>query len=60
MFEIRHYLTATGRNVFLRWLDSLRDVKAEARVAARLARLEAGNFGDCKPLRDGVWELRVD
>jgi putative addiction module killer protein len=22
--------------------------------------LAAGNFGDCKPLREGVWELRVD
>lgn len=20
----------------------------------------AGNFGDCKPLSDGVWELRID
>jgi putative addiction module killer protein len=29
-------------------------------VAARVARLAAGNFGDCKPLREGVWELRVD
>jgi putative addiction module killer protein len=27
---------------------------------ARLARVEAGNFGDCKPLRDGVQELRID
>ena len=30
------------------------------RIAARIARLAAGNFGDCKPLRDGVWELRID
>jgi putative addiction module killer protein len=23
-------------------------------------RMAAGNFGDCKPIDDGVWELRVD
>ena len=60
MIEIRHYLTASGKNIFEEWLDSLRDAKAEARIAARIARLAAGNFGDCKPLRDGVWELRID
>ena len=60
MYEIRHYLTASGKNLFEEWLDSLRDSKAEARIAARIARLAAGNFGDCKALTDGVWELRVD
>ena len=60
MYEIRHDLTASGKNLFEEWLDSLRDAKAEARIAARIARLGAGNFGDCKPLKDGVWELRID
>ena len=58
MVEIRHYLTSSGKNVFMEWLDSLRDVR-RTRIAARIARLEAGNFGDCKALQDGVWELRV-
>ena len=26
----------------------------------RLQRMVAGNFGDCKPLQEGVWELRID
>lgn len=26
----------------------------------RFLRLATGNFGDCKPLREGVWELRID
>lgn len=60
MIEIRHYLTASGKNVFEEWLDSLRDAKTEARIAARIARLAVGNFGDCKPVSGGVWELRVD
>jgi putative addiction module killer protein len=60
MYEIRHYLTASGKDLFGEWLDSLRDARAEARIAARIARLAVGNLGDCKPLRDGVWELRID
>jgi putative addiction module killer protein len=60
MVEIRHYVTGSGKNLFEEWLDSMKDAKTEARIAARVARLAAGNFGDCKPLRDGVWELRID
>jgi putative addiction module killer protein len=45
---------------FTRWLDELEDLRARAKIRARLARLVAGNFGDCKPLRDGVRELRID
>jgi putative component of toxin-antitoxin plasmid stabilization module len=37
MYEIRHYLTASGKNPFEQWWDSLRDPKAEARIAARIA-----------------------
>lgn len=42
------------------WLDALKDVRAKAQIHARMVRVAAGNFGDCKPLRDGVQELRID
>jgi putative addiction module killer protein len=42
------------------WLASLLDLKARARIAARLDRLSLGSFGDCKVLREGVSELRID
>lgn len=42
------------------WLQTLRDKRARAKIAARLLSLTAGNFGDCKLLRSGIWELRVD
>ena len=58
--ELRIYLTADGRAPFEEWLSALRDVTARARIRARLARVQAGNLGDCKPLRDGVQELRID
>jgi putative addiction module killer protein len=46
--------------LFGKWLNGLRDPQVRARVAARLIRLENGNLGDCKPIRAGVWELKLD
>jgi putative addiction module killer protein len=60
VFEIRHYLTRDGKDVFESWLKSLTDEKAEARIDARINRLTHGNFGDCKFVGGGVWELRID
>jgi putative addiction module killer protein len=60
MIEVLRYLTESGHDVFGEWLAGLKDARARAKVAARVGRLAAGNFGDCKPLREGVWELRVD
>lgn len=59
-FEIRHYRTVDGRAPFVDWISDLRDKQARARILARLERLEAGNQGDAKFLRDGVSELRID
>lgn len=58
--NIRIYTDATGRAPVEDWLNALKDVQGRARIRARLARVQAGNFGDCKPLRDGVQELRID
>ena len=60
MIELRTYLTADERAPFDEWLAALRDVQARARIRARLARVQAGNFGDFKPLQDSVQELRID
>lgn len=38
----------------------MKDGQARARIRARLARVQAGSFGDCKPLREGVQKLRID
>ena len=58
--EIRRYRTAAGGEPFTDWLADLPDRQARARILARIERLEAGNFGDAKSLRDGVSELRID
>lgn len=60
MFEIRHYITASGKNPIADWLKDLRDIQAKTAIARRLNRLALGNFGDFKPLQHGVFELRID
>ena len=46
--------------MFEAWLDRLADSRAVARIIARLDRIQAGNFGDHKPVGESVWELRID
>ena len=58
--ELRIYTDSQDVAPFTRWLDALKDSRARAQIRARLARLMAGSFGDCRPLRDGVQELRID
>lgn len=45
---------------FDKWLASLKDLQARARIAARLDRLSLGNPGDVRPVGSGVSELRID
>ena len=54
MFEVRK------TEVYAKWLDSLRDTRARARVLVRVERLAAGNPGDVRPVGEGVSELRID
>lgn len=54
MIEIRKTV------IFAKWIDGLHDVRARARILARIQRLAAGNPGDVKAVGEGVSELRID
>ena len=60
MYELQHYCSRDGDDRCGRWLDEVRDTHARARIAARLIRLHDGNFGDCRSVGSGVWELKID
>lgn len=60
MIEVKAYQDKSGRTPYAEWLAGLADNKTKARILVRVNRMAAGNFGDCKPLRDGVQELRID
>lgn len=59
--RIEHYLSAgEHKDLYIDWLQRLRDGQAKVAVVRRVTRVELGNFGDHKFCRDGVWELRID
>ena len=41
------------------WLSRLADQRGKARILARLVSAEFGNFVDCEPVGEGVWEMRI-
>jgi putative addiction module killer protein len=46
-------------DVFASWLIGLRDVRAQARILARLESARLGNLGDCKAIGSGIREMRI-
>jgi putative addiction module killer protein len=54
MIEIRK------TDVFAKWIDSLADIRARARILVRIERLAAGNPGDAEPVGEGISELRIN
>lgn len=58
--KIIHYQTTEGRDVYQEWVNGLRDLKAKVAILRRVDRIALGNFGDHKPCREGVFEMRID
>ena len=46
--------------VYARWFGRLRDRQARVRIDSRIRRMSLGNFGDVRPVAEGVSEIRVD
>jgi putative addiction module killer protein len=59
VIEILRYQREDGREPFTEWLNAARDKVAQARIRVHLRQVQAGNFGDCEPVGEGVIELRV-
>jgi len=47
-------------DIYVKWIDDLRDTRARARILVRVERLAAGNPGDVRPVGGSVSELRID
>jgi putative addiction module killer protein len=53
MLEIRE------TSAYAAWFAALRDRTAKVRIDIRIRRLSLGNFGDTRPVGEGVSELRI-
>ena len=51
--------TIVRTDIFDAWLFSLKDQRAKARIIKRIRSAELGNLGDCKPVGDGISEMRI-
>lgn len=45
--------------IFDSWYQKLKDREAARFIQVRIDRAEDGNFGDCKPIGEGVSEMRL-
>jgi putative addiction module killer protein len=58
--DLQTYITRDGVDVFRVWLARLRDPLAKMSIRRRLDRIKVDNFGQVRPLRKGVWEIKID
>ncbi|MBD2857647.1 type II toxin-antitoxin system RelE/ParE family toxin [Spongiibacter sp. KMU-158] len=52
-----YYIQRTDE--FDRWLSKLKDLRAKAKILARIRSAELGNLGDVAPIGEGLSELRI-
>jgi putative addiction module killer protein len=57
---VKIYQDSSGKEPYRIWIRTFTDMTTKARIQQRIRRLEMGNFGDCKFVGLGVWELRLD
>ena len=57
---IRTMIEIRQTDIYKKWFASLKDRNARARIDVRIRRISLGNFGDVKPVGEGVFEIRID
>jgi putative addiction module killer protein len=59
--KAKNYVNAAGKSPFREWIRRKLDGEARNRINSRIRRIEEfGNYGDCEPVGNGVYELKVD
>lgn len=56
---INEYVDEKGVAPYSIWLDTIKDKKMRAIIIARVDRMELNNFGDSRPVGEGISELRI-
>lgn len=60
--KAQEYTTIEGHSPFRDWLVKLKDARTKAKITKAVTQMEAGNFGDHKPIFNayGLKERRVN
>jgi len=59
--KAKNYRNAAGKSPFREWVTRKVDGAIRNRINARIRRIEEhGNYGDCEPVGQGVYELKLD
>ncbi len=58
-YQIIYYRAANGKIPFLKWLNSLKDKQAQAKIRTLLDRVIDGHLGTCKRLTDRLSEFKI-
>ena len=56
-YNIKH-MRIVESSIYSKWFDGLRDRLAKVRIVRRIKRAARGDYGDVKPVGEGVRELR--
>lgn len=56
---VENYVTPEGKVPFEDWTRRVKDGRAIARILQRIDQVRLGNFGDCRSVGNGVYELRI-
>lgn len=59
IFELEFYIADNGKAPLVEWLEEL-DIVTKAKVTTKLDNLSYGNFGNCKSVGSGLYELKID
>ncbi len=57
--NITIYVAPNGKAPYEEWFESLKDKRAQALVLSRIDRVRLGNFGNCRSIGNGVYELKI-
>ncbi len=57
--EIIFYQDENGNEPVNKWINNLQDPTTRRRIFQRIFRMQSGNYGDYKSLKDGIFELRL-
>ena len=57
--ELREYSTLAGKIPVRDWLNKLKDKLGRVKIRSRIDNLETGHYGNCEPVGEGVFELKI-